>query len=446
MKKSPFKAYDLRGKVPEELNEELAYRIGRAYVDFFNPRRVAVGRDIRLSGTSLCVALQDGLTSRGADVEDVGVCGTEELYFATFHLKLDGGIMVTASHNPKNYNGMKFVREKGIPISSDTGLMEIERLCEIQDITEPAGKGKVECIDVRRDYIHHLMNYVDPDSLKPYRIVVNAGNGCAGPVLDLLETRLPFELIKVDHEPDGNFPRGVPNPLLPENRANTADEVLRSKADLGLAWDGDFDRCFFFDENGRFIESYYIVGFLAGEILKDNPGDKIVHDPRLRWNTIEVILDHGGTPVQSKSGHAFIKEKMRQVDAVYGGEMSAHHYFRDFSYCDSGMIPWLMMVRSMSRTGRKLSELVEERMSRYPISGEINKEIVSPQDSIDKLRSLYQDKARVVDETDGLTMEFDTWRFNVRMSNTEPVVRLNVEARGDMDLVRKKTRDIEQNL
>jgi len=446
MAESPFKAYDLRGKVPEQLNEELAYRIGQAYADFVRPRQVAVGRDIRLSGPSLSVALQDGLTSVGVDVQDIGVCGTEELYFATFHDELDGGIMVTASHNPKDYNGMKFVREKGIPISSDTGLKEIERLAQAEDPTELAGKGKVEHVEIRRAYVNHLLNSVDLDALEPYRIVANPGNGCAGPVLELLQERLPFDFVKIQYEPDGAFPNGVPNPLLIENRATTADAVVEAKADLGIAWDGDFDRCFFFDETGRFIESYYVVGFLAAQILDGQPGEKIVHDPRLRWNTIEMVLERGGTPVQSKSGHAFIKEKMRQVDAIYGGEMSAHHYFREFSYCDSGMLPWLMMVEIMSRTGKKLSQLVEERMELYPVSGEINLKIEDPPAAIERLRSQYAESANVVDETDGLSLEFEQWRFNVRMSNTEPVVRLNVEAKRDKDLLDKKTRELVDRL
>jgi len=446
MAESPFKAYDLRGKVPEQLDEELAYKIGQAYADFVRPERVAIGRDIRLSGPSLSVALQDGLTSVGVDVQDIGVCGTEELYFATFHNKLDGGIMVTASHNPKDYNGMKFVREKGIPISADTGLKEIERLARGEDPTECAGKGKIESVEVRREYVNHLLESVDLNVLQSYRIVVNPGNGCAGLVLDLLEQRLPFDFVKVNYEPDGTFPNGVPNPLLIENRSSTAEAVVKAGADLGIAWDGDFDRCFFFDENGRFIESYYVVGFLAAQILDGQPGEKIVHDPRLRWNTIEMVLERGGTPVESKSGHAFIKEKMRQVDAVYGGEMSAHHYFRSFSYCDSGMMPWLMMVEIMSRTGKNLSELVEERLALYPISGEINLKIDDPSGAIEKLRSLYAASAQAADETDGLSLEFEEWRFNVRMSNTEPVLRLNVEVKRDKVLLEKKTQELMDHL
>lgn len=437
-----FKAYDIRGRVPEDLNEDLAFKIGRAYCQFVRPKKVAVGYDIRLSSLSITQALQKGLMSSGADVVDIGLSGTEQLYFATFHLQLDGGIMVTASHNPKQYNGMKFTREKAIPISADTGLKEMEKLTLEGQFDPCSRKGKVEKVDIMEKYIDHLMGYVHPSRLKPLRIVCNPGNGCAGPVLRRMEKRLPFKFILVHETPDGNFPNGVPNPLLPENRKSTADVVIREKADLGVAWDGDFDRCFFFDETGEFIESYYILGFLASQLVAGKPGAKVVHDPRLTWNTVEMVGEKGGKPVQCKSGHAFIKEKMRLEDAVYGGEMSAHHYFRDFSYCDSGMIPWLLMAEVMCDTGKKLSELVADRMSRYPISGEINRELKNPAGTLRDIRARYAPHAESIDETDGVTMDMGQWKFNLRTSNTEPVVRLNVETRGDEALLKEKTDEI----
>ncbi|MGI6093680.1 MAG: phosphomannomutase, partial [Negativicutes bacterium] len=406
LKRTAFKAYDIRGKVPDELNEELAYRVGRAYVEIFKAKKVAVGRDIRLTGAAIRAALVKGLTEGGCDVVDIGICGTEMIYFATAHLKLDGGIMITASHNPQDYNGMKLVREESRPISSDSGLKDIEELA-VTGTFAPANQavGKVTEIDVMADYIQHLLTYVDISALKPLKVVVNAGNGCAGPVIDRLEKFLPFEFIKVNHEPDGTFPHGIPNPLLIENRDATAKVVRDTGADVGIAWDGDYDRCFFFDEQGEFIEGYYVVGFLAQAFLKKYPGAKIIHDPRLTWNTIEVVEKAGGVPVQTKSGHAFIKERMRQEDAVYGGEMSAHHYFRDFSYCDSGMIPWLLMLEIMCREGKPLSVLMHERVACYPISGEINSTVKDAQDVIARIEEKFTQGASI-DRTDGLSVEF----------------------------------------
>ncbi|MDD4599637.1 MAG: phosphomannomutase [Negativicutes bacterium] len=444
LKRTAFKAYDIRGRVPDELNEELAYRIGRAYVDIFKAKKVAVGRDIRLTGTAIRAALVKGLTEVGCDVVDIGICGTEMIYFATAHLKLDGGIMITASHNPQDYNGMKLVREESRPISSDSGLKEIEELAisgEFAPVADGELVGTVTEQDIMADYIQHLLTYVDVSALKPLKIVVNAGNGCAGPVIDVLEKFLPFEFIKVNHEPDGSFPHGIPNPLLLENRDATAKVVRETGADVGIAWDGDFDRCFFFDEKGEFIEGYYIVGFLAQAFLRKFPGAKIIHDPRLTWNTIELVEKAGGVPVQCKSGHAFIKERMRQEDAVYGGEMSAHHYFRDFSYCDSGMIPWLLLVEIMCLEGKPLSVLMEERVACYPISGEINSTVKDARDVIARIEEKFTQGASI-DRTDGLSVEFDDWRFNVRSSNTEPVLRLNIETKCDSELLKRKTEEL----
>ncbi|MEJ2699130.1 MAG: phosphomannomutase [Desulfuromonadales bacterium] len=437
-----FKAYDIRGRLPDELNEDIAWRIGRAYSEYLKPSRIVVGRDVRLSSESLCGALARGLAEGGADVYDNGLCGTEEIYFATFHKKMDGGIMVTASHNPMDYNGMKLVREGSKPISGDTGLDAVKALASRGEFASSAQRGDTLRLDPRGAYIEHLLGYVDVGSLKPLKVVVNAGNGCAGPVLDRLAERLPFEFIRVHHEPDGSFPNGIPNPLLPENREATARAVRDHRADVGIAWDGDFDRCFLFDEGGRFIEGYYIVGLLASAILDKQPGSRIIHDPRLTWNTIDMVKAAGGIPVQSKTGHAFIKERMRAEDAAYGGEMSAHHYFRDFAYCDSGMIPWLMVLELMCRSGKHLSELVGERIGLFPASGEINRKLSDPSAAIREIETKLRESAVATDYTDGLSMEFPHWRFNLRCSNTEPVLRLNVEARGDAGLMQEKTDEL----
>jgi phosphomannomutase len=437
-----FKAYDIRGRVPDELNEDIAYRIGRAYAKFLKPKSVIVGRDIRGSSEDLASSLSKGLIEGGADVHDIGLCGTEEVYFATFHTRTDGGIMVTASHNPADYNGMKLVSQGSRPISGDSGLDTIRSLVEKNTFGDTPCRGTMNRIDCREEYIKHLLSYIDEKALKPLKVVANPGNGCAGPVIDMLAQRLSLEFIKVHHEPDGTFPNGIPNPLLPENRAATADAVKEFRADLGLAWDGDFDRCFFFDDQGTFIEGYYIVGLLAQALLARHRGEKIIHDPRLTWNTIDLVQKAGGIPVQSKTGHAFIKERMRSEDAVYGGEMSAHHYFRDFAYCDSGMIPWLLVAEIISKTGKPLSELVGERMSMFPASGEINRRLAEPSLAIKKIEDVYRKDSLSINRTDGLSMEFLSWRFNLRSSNTEPVVRLNVESRADVALMQAKTEEI----
>jgi len=453
-----FKAYDVRGRVPDQLNPALARFIAHSYAELIKPKRVAVGHDVRLTSPELSQALCEGLVDSGVDVVDIGLVGTEEVYFATFSLDLDGGIMVTASHNPRDYNGMKFTREKARPISADTGLMQMEETT-MEELRrdgyihwgppardESAPRGTVTPADTRPDYIEHLLTYVDLDKLCPLKVVVNAGNGGAGPVIDLLEQSLPFHFVKLNHTPDGSFPAGVPNPMLPENRAVTSEAVLAEGADLGIAWDGDFDRCFFFDEKGGFVEGYYLVGLLAERALKRHPGASIIHDPRLVWNTVDIVRGAGGSPVVSKSGHAFIKEKMREIDAAYGGEMSAHHYFKEFSYCDSGMIPWLQVAEAISEQGRPLSEMVEERIAGYPVSGEINLTLADPRAALAAAKERYASQAIGVDEIDGLSVEFADWRFNVRMSNTEPVVRVNVETRGDADLLEEKTGEVLQVL
>jgi len=437
-----FKAYDIRGRVPDELNEDISYRIGRAYATSIKPKNVIVGRDIRFSSESLCRALVQGLTDSGVNVFDIGLCGTEQVYFATFFKKMDGGIMVTASHNPIDYNGMKLVREDSKPISGDTGLNDIRRLVEINEFSVSSSLGIVTPLNIREEYINHLLGYIDLAALRSLKVVVNAGNGCAGPVLDLIEKHLPFSMIKVHHIPDGSFPNGIPNPLLPENRSATIAAIKENKADVGIAWDGDFDRCFMFDAEGRFIEGYYIVGLLATAFLKKNPHAKIIHDPRLTWNTIDLVQSLGGTAIMSKTGHAFIKERMRIENAVYGGEMSAHHYFRDFAYCDSGMIPWLLVLEIMCITGKPLSELLDKRMCLYPTSGEINRMVGDAQHTVKMITNHFSPVAKSVDYTDGVSIDCGDWRFNLRSSNTEPVLRLNVESRGDYSLMQVKTAEI----
>ena len=437
-----FKAYDVRGRVPDQLNEEIARRIGRAFAEVVKPRQVVVGHDIRLSSESIKAAVTQGLLEQGVDVYDIGLCGTEEIYFATSHAGMDGGIAITASHNPKDYNGMKFVREESRPISGDTGLFDIKALAERDEFTPAAKPGQLHTLDTSEAYVQHLLSYVDVASLKPLKIVVDAGNGGAGRVVDLLEPHLPFEFIKLHHEADGHFPNGVPNPLLPENRTAAIAAVKQHGADMGLGWDGDFDRCFFFDERGDFIEGYYVVGLLAEAFLKKQGPARIVHDPRLTWNTIDIVTSNGGEAIESKTGHAFIKERMRLENAVYGGEMSAHHYFRDFAYCDSGMIPWLLVAGLVCDSGQPLSELVAQRVAAFPCSGEINRTIEDPAGVLAKVEAAYAGQAESVERVDGLSMSMGDWRFNLRMSNTEPVVRLNVESRGDHALMESKTAEL----
>ncbi|GAA0574184.1 phosphomannomutase CpsG [Caenispirillum bisanense] len=446
-----FKAYDIRGRVPEELDEDMAWRIGRAYAEEIQPGLVVVGHDARLESPALAQAIMRGLNAGGAGIIDIGLCGTEEVYFHTFHRQSEGvggGIMITASHNPKGYCGMKLVREGARPISGDSGLFAIRD--RVETLSAPASARGVEdsLHNIKTDtdksaYIEHLLGYIDLSILKPLKIVADPGNGTAGLVIRQLMPHLPFEFILIHDEPDGTFPNGVPNPLLPEMRTATSRAVIEHGADFGIAWDGDFDRCFLFDAQGRFIEGYYLVGLLAETILAKHPGAKIIHDPRLTWNTLDQVRQAGGIPVQSKTGHAFIKERMRQEDAVYGGEMSAHHYFRDFAYCDSGMIPWLLIVELISKTGKTLAELVDERIAAYPCSGEINYRVDDIQAVIERIQAYYAPQSPFIDRTDGLSIEFPDWRFNLRGSNTEPLLRLNVESRRNAALVSEKVLEIQ---
>lgn len=438
-----FKAYDIRGKVPEALDADLAYRIGLAFVAELGARSVVVGEDVRLESPALAAALRRGLCDGGADVLDLGLCGTEEVYFATFHHNSDGGIMVTASHNPKGYNGMKLVAQGARPVSGDSELGAIRARIARGELPVAAQPGVVRAMRDKAAYVAHVQGYVARERLRPLRLVMNPGNGAAGAVIRQLCEGLPFECHFVHETPDGHFPHGVPNPLLPENRAATSEAVVALGADLGIAWDGDFDRCFLFDEQGRFIEGYYLVGLLAESLLAKRPGEKIIHDPRLVWNTVEQVTAAGGVAVQSKTGHAFIKARMRAEDALYGGEMSAHHYFREFAYCDSGMIPWLLVAELIGHSGKPLSQWVNERMRAFPCSGELNYTVTDSAAVLARIEAHYAPLAPEVDRTDGLGLAFAQWRMNVRASNTEPLLRLNVESRGDMALVEEKVREVE---
>lgn len=449
-KKNCFKAYDIRGRLGSELDEHVSYNIGRAYAHVISPKQVVLGSDSRLSSESIKLSLAQGLMDSGVNVIDIGLSGTEEIYFATSYLELDGGIEITASHNPIDYNGMKLVSRNSAPISRASGLQEMEFLVDSDALIEipmSGKKGVYEKKDLLSDYVSHILSFIDINSLGNLKIVINSGNGAAGHVIDAIQQAFrnssnSVEIIKINNDPDGHFPKGIPNPLLPECREETRTEVLKNKADIGIAFDGDFDRCFFFDENGNFIEGYYIVGLLAQAFLEKKPGSKIIHDPRLTWNTIEIVNEMKGIPIRSKTGHAYIKEIMRQEDAAYGGEMSAHHYFRDFFYCDSGMIPWLLVAELVSKKATNLSGLVQKYISRFPSSGEINRKLSDPVKSIEKVRQHYSKYAIELDLTDGLSMEFESWRFNLRSSNTEPLVRLNVESRGDKKLMETKTQEI----
>ena len=435
------------------MNEDLAYAVGRAYSDFVMPETVVVGHDNRSSSPMLSQALVAGLIASGVQVHHLGTCGTEEVYFSTAHFKFDGGIMVTASHNPKDYNGMKLVQREARPISADTGLNTIRDAVQHNRFAASstlatratkahAQKGGCIALEHRPAYIQRLLDLVDRACLKPLRLLVNPGHGCAGAIIDCLSPHLPVTFVPLHFDADGDFPMGVPNPLLPENRQPTQEAIISSHADLGIAWDGDFDRCFFFDEAARYIESYYIVGILARAFLERAPNSTIVHDPRLVWNTVELVNKGRGRSVQSKAGHAFMKETMRRENAIYGGEMSGHHYFRDFAFCDSGMLPWLMLVELMSREDKKLSELVGAHMASYPVSGEINRQVDAAAELLVSIEKKYRQEALSVQHIDGLSVECAEWRFNLRLSNTESVLRLNVETKANPELLQEKTHEL----
>lgn len=439
-----FKSYDVRGRLGDELNEDICYGIGRGFARSIAPTEVVIGYDIRPTSQALAARLADGLRDEGVDVIDIGLCGTEEVYFATSHYSAGGGLMVTASHNPIDYNGIKMVREGARPISAADGLGEIQALVEAGNFGPAKTRGALDTRTPREAYAERVAQFADVSVWRPMKVVVNAGNGVAGPAFDAIAAKLgaPVDFIRQHHTPDGGFPNGIPNPLLPENRAQTADRVLAEGADLGVAWDGDFDRCFFFDETGAFVDGEYVVALLAGAFLGKHKGAKIIHDPRVIWALLDVVARAGGAAVVSQSGHSHIKAKMRAVDAVYGGEMSAHHYFRDFMYCDSGMIPWLLLIEHMSATGNTLSELVADMQARFPSSGEINFKLDDKQPAIDAFEATYVAGADSVDRLDGISCDYGDWRVNLRQSNTEPVLRLNVETRGDRALLAAKVAEV----
>ena len=437
-----FKAYDVRGKIPTQLNESIAFLIGLAVTEYLEASAIVIGYDVRHSSPAIVESLFGGINQAGAEVINIGLCGTEEIYFATNFLGTDGGIMVTASHNPADYNGMKIVGFGARPISMDSGLQEIKGLAEQLSSNISSNSSPATQKNIRPDYIKKILSFVEVEHLRPLKVLVNAGNGCAGPAVDAIEKLLPFEFVKLNHEPDGTFPNGIPNPLLKVNQTVTSEAVVEVGADLGIAWDGDFDRCFFFDENGQFIDNYYLIGMISQVLLEQDKGSNIIHDPRLIWNTREEIQNYGGHPIQSKAGHSFIKEKMREHTAIYGGEMSGHHYFKDFYFSDSGMIPWLLVTEIMSKTNQSLSELVLKRMQQYPISGEINIKVHQPEQLLEEIKNHYQTQSVSVDDIDGYSFDFDSWRFNLRMSNTEPLVRLNVETKADEKLLNRKTDEI----
>jgi phosphomannomutase len=431
------KAYDIRGIYPEEINEEAVERLAKAYAEIFKPKKVAVGRDVRDSGESLKKAVIAALTGMGVDVVDIGTVTTDMLYFAVAKYGLDGGLGITASHNPAEYNGIKVVREEARPVSLETGLAKIRDRAEKGGFEKTANPGTVTKKEIIDDYIEKLFEIVNVEKIKPMKVVVNPNFGAAIPVIESIGERLNLELVKLNFEEDGSFPKGKPDPSLPENQTETSELITSSKADVGTAWDADADRCFLYDENGQPVNGYYLTAILAKIMLKNNRHQPIIHDPRLVWATRDVILEAGGVPLMNKVGHSFIKERMRQEDALFAGENSGHFYFKDFYYCDNGMLPFLLMLSYISENGIKLSEIVQPFMEKYPTSGEINFKVPETKKVLDEIREKY--KQGEFDDTDGISVDFGEWRFNVRSSNTEPLLRLNVEAKSKEILDTKVT-------
>ena len=434
-----FKAYDIRGEIGVNIDEAVVYRIGRAVAQHFRAKSVVIGFDARATSPAFAAAASQGARDAGADVMTIGMAGTEEMYWAVTEFGACAGIEVTASHNPINYNGIKIVKSQSRPLDDAGDFQVIKALAGSQEwSTAEAGKEIDRSAEARKAYVDCVLNFIDVEALRPLKVVVNSGNGAAGPTFDavalrLLELGAPLEFIRVHHTPDATFPNGIPNPLLPKNHPATADVVKAENADFGVAFDGDFDRCFFFDETGQFVPGEYVVGLLASIFLEKEVGAKIVHDPRVIWNTQDIVAQKAGIAVQSKTGHAFIKQVMRSHEAVYGGEMSAHHYFRDFAYCDSGMIPWLLIAELVYRSGHSLGDCVKDRFAAFPSSGEINFKVADGGKAIENVLSAYRADALSIDKTDGVSVAFEDWRFNLRQSNTEPLVRLNVEGRGNAD-------------
>ncbi len=443
---SPFKAYDVRGKLPTDINVPFAYRFGQAVANLRSPASVVVGHDMRQDSPGLAAALSQGLLDAGVDVLPLGQCGTEEVYFQTARSGAGAGLMVTASHNPADYNGIKMVLDDAAPATRENALDAIEKLVlsdtAIPSVPSYEKRGALHRQLPRDPYIERLLEQLAGVPLKKMKIVCHAGNGCAGPIIDLLERHLPFEFIKIDHEPDPTLPNGIPNPLLPEKRSRASQAVIDHGADLGIAWDGDFDRCFLYDDHGRFVEGYYLVGLIAERMLRAAPGATVLYDPRLIWNTIDIVSAAGGVAKPCPTGHAFFKRMMREENAIYGGEMSAHHYFRDFSYCDSGMLAWLAVVAELATSGATLAEMVEARIAAFPCSGELNFTVADRKTVRDRVAAHYMAAQPKIEDLDGLGMAFDDWRFNLRASNTEPLLRLNVETRGDPVLLESKVSEL----
>ena len=432
-----FKAYDIRGEIDININEAIAYRVGRSVAQHFNSKSIVVGFDARETSPAFAKAVGQGIMDAGSNLIDIGLAGTEEMYWAVSNFSASAGIVVTASHNPINYNGMKIVKSGSRPLNDNEDFKAIKNLAETEKWAKTDNKGSHldYSNQARSDYVTKVLSFVNRNKLKPLKIVINSGNGAAGPTFDAIEKKLntnnpKIEFVRVDHTPDSTFPNGIPNPLLHENHHKTADIVKNVGADFGVAFDGDFDRCFFFDETGKFVPGEYLVGLLASIFLEKEQGATIVHDPRVIWNTQDIVSQKGGKAEQSKTGHAFIKQTMRKHEAVYGGEMSAHHYFRDFAYCDSGMIPWLLVAELVSIKNQSLGDLVKDRVSSFPSSGEINFKVKDADNSISSVLENYQSQAKTLDKTDGFSLIIDDWRFNLRKSNTEPLVRLNIESKG----------------
>ena len=423
-----FKAYDIRGLYPSELDEEGAYAIGRAYVEHFEPKRIAVGRDMRLSSPAMAAATIRGAVDAGADVLDLGLVGTEMVYFAVGDLDLDGGIAVTASHNPGDYTGMKIVRRGALPVGGESGLLEI-RDRALQGFGDPSGAGRVEEVDIWPDYVNRVLSFVDVDSIKPLKVVIDAANGMAGVMLPPVLDRLPqVETVRYYFEPDGTFPNHEPNPLLPENREFIVERTTAEAADFGVAFDGDADRCFFVDDTGEFVPGDFVTALLAESILAKEPGGKIIYDVRASWAVPDTIERAGGIPLINRVGHAYIKLRMREAGAVFGGEVSGHYYFRDFYQADSGVIPFLLMLEQVSKKGRKLSEILQPFRERYFITGELNTPVPDVELKLEELEQRFGEEGEV-SHLDGVSVVADDWHFNVRPSNTEPLLRLNLEAR-----------------
>ena len=446
---SCFKTYDIRGVVDVNINEDIVYRIGRAVSQHFAAKSVVIGYDARETSANFASAIAKGILDSGSNAINIGLAGTEEMYWAVSEFGACAGVEITASHNPIDYNGIKIVKSKSQPLREEADFKAIKRLAEKAVFSSPRYRGNMtdRCVEARNKYVDRVLSFIDIEKLRGLKIVVNSGNGAAGPTFDaiakrLLESGAPLEFIRINHTPDHTFPNGIPNPILPKNHYPTAKAIKEVGADLGVAFDGDFDRCFFFDENGTFVQGEYIVGLFAHIFLEKEPDSTIVHDPRVIWNTRNIIKNKGGVAVQSKTGHAFIKQTMRAHNAIYGGEMSAHHYFRDFAFCDSGMIPWLLIAELISNSGRTLADWVKERFVAFPSSGETNFRVKDVKASISRVLAAYRADAVSLDESDGVSLTFKDWRFNLRTSNTEPLLRLNIESYGNASKLQAKVTDI----